>query len=72
MIVTPRNVAADHAALLAVAGMIGAVQGKIAQAGELRFDVVEPRAVVRRVGQFHVVRRRPGPDPGIGGRGQVR
>ena len=36
MAVTPDDVPADHAALLVVAGVVGAVEGEVPQRGELR------------------------------------
>src|SRR3954451_1313852 len=58
--VPPGDVAADHACLVAVGGVVGAVEGEVAQRGELRLDPVEPGAVERRVGDLGVVHRRPG------------
>ena len=72
MAVPPGDVAADHAGLLAVAGVVGAVEGEVAQRGELGLDPVEPGAVERHVGELDVVRRRPVADPGVGLGGQVR
>jgi hypothetical protein len=40
MVVAPDDVPADHAGLLGVAGVVGAVEGEVAQRGELRFDAV--------------------------------
>jgi hypothetical protein len=40
--VPPGDVAADHAGLLVVAGMVGAVQGEVAQRLELSLDPVQP------------------------------
>jgi hypothetical protein len=40
--VSPDDVAADHAGLLAVAVVVGAVEGEVAQGGELGLDAVEP------------------------------
>src|SRR3954469_20238979 len=70
--VPPGDVAADHAGLLAVGRVIGAVEGEVAQGGELRLDAVEPGAVERGVGELDVGRRRPAADPVIAAGGQVR
>jgi hypothetical protein len=35
--------------------MVGAVEGEVAKSFELCLDAVEPRAVVRRVGELDVV-----------------
>jgi hypothetical protein len=40
VVVAPDDVAADHAGLLAVAGVVGAVEGEVAQRGELRLYAV--------------------------------
>ena len=64
--VPPGDVAADHAGLLAVGVVVGAVEREVAQGGELGLDPVEPGAVERDVGQLDVVRRRLLTDPGIG------
>src|SRR3954447_15554227 len=50
--VSPGDVAADHAALLAVGFVIGAVEGEVAQRGELRLDAVEPGAVEGHIGDL--------------------
>lgn len=63
MLVPPNDVAADHAALGLVAGVVGAVEGEVTQGGELGLDPVQPGAVGRGVGDLDVVRRRPRPDP---------
>jgi hypothetical protein len=44
--------AADHAGLRLVAGIVCAVQRKIVQRGELRFDLIEPGAVEPCTGKF--------------------
>lgn len=72
MAVSPDDVAADHAALFLVVGVVGAVEGEVAQGGELGFDAVEPGAVGRGVDDLDVVRCRPGADPLASLRGQVR
>lgn len=59
MLVSPDDVAADHAPLLLVAGVVGAVESEVAQGGELGLDAVEPGAVRRGVGDLHVVRLSP-------------
>jgi tetratricopeptide (TPR) repeat protein len=64
--VAPGDVAADHAGLLAVAGMVGAVESEVAQRGELGLDPVQPGPVKGHVGQLDIVRRCPVPDAGIG------
>jgi hypothetical protein len=38
--VAPDDVAADHAALLFVGGVVGAVEGEVPQRGELGLDAV--------------------------------
>ena len=48
--VSPDDVSTDHAALLLVAGVIGAVEREVAQRGELCLDAVQPRGVRRRRG----------------------
>jgi hypothetical protein len=40
VVVAPDDVAADHAGLLLVGGVVGAVEGEVAQRGELGFDAV--------------------------------
>jgi hypothetical protein len=40
VVVAPDNVPADHAALLLVTGVVGAVEGEVAQRGELGLDAV--------------------------------
>jgi hypothetical protein len=40
VVVAPDDVAADHAGLLFVAGMVGAVEREVAQGGELGLDPV--------------------------------
>jgi hypothetical protein len=70
--VPPDDVAADHAGLLAMGGVVGAVEGEVAQRLELGFDPVQPRRVGRRVGEFDVVRRGPLTDALVGLRRQVR
>jgi hypothetical protein len=40
VVVAPDDVAADHAGLLLVAGVVGAVEREVAQRGELRLDPV--------------------------------
>lgn len=72
MAVSPDDVAADHAALLLVAGVVGAIEGEAAQRGELGLDAVEPGAGGRGVGDLDVVVRSPGGDPLTSLRGQVR
>src|SRR5947209_5455582 len=64
--VPPGDVAADHAGLLLVGAVVGAVEGEVAKRGELGLDSVEPGAVERDVGQFDVVRGGPLADPGVG------
>jgi hypothetical protein len=43
VVVSPGDVSADHAALLLVAGVVGTVEGEVAQGCERGFDAVEPR-----------------------------
>ena len=43
--------------------MVGAVEGEVAQGGELGFDPVQPAGVERDVGQLDVVGRGPVADP---------
>jgi hypothetical protein len=38
VVVAPDDVAADHAGLLVVAGVVGAVEREVPQRGELGFD----------------------------------
>ena len=40
MVVAPDDVPADHAGLLFVAGVVGAIQREVAQRGELRLYAV--------------------------------
>jgi hypothetical protein len=49
--VTPGEIAADHAGLLAVGGVVGAVEGEVAQRGELGLDPVQPARIGRGVGR---------------------
>ena len=42
--------------------MVGAVEGEVAQRGELGLDPVQPGRVRRGVGDLDVVRRRPASD----------
>src|SRR5258708_24039289 len=58
--VPPGDVAADHAVLFAVGGVVGATEGELAQRGELAFEAVHPRGVRGRAG-----------DPGVAGRGPL-
>src|SRR3712207_8482520 len=50
--VPPGDVAADHAGLLAMGLVVGAVEGEIPQGGELGLDPVEPGSVEGDVGQL--------------------
>ena len=70
--VPPGDVAADHAGLLGMAGVIGAVQGKVAQRGELGLDPVQPGGIGGYIGQLDVVGRRPLADPRVVTGRQVR
>src|SRR4051812_40466650 len=72
MAVPPGDVAADHPGLFAVGLVVGAVEGEVAQCGELRLDPIEPGAVERRGGDLDVVRGCPAAYPGIGASRQVR
>src|SRR5215472_6094846 len=45
VVVAPDDVAADHAGLLLVGGVVGAVEGEVAQRGELRLNPVPPGCV---------------------------
>nr|WP_206188866.1 hypothetical protein [Streptomyces hirsutus] len=72
VLVPPDDVAADHAALLLVAGVVGAVQREVTQGGELGLDAVQPGAVGRGVGELDVVSSGPVTDAGVLLRGQVR
>jgi hypothetical protein len=38
VVVAPDEVPADHAGLFAVGGLVGAIEGEVAQGGELGFD----------------------------------
>jgi hypothetical protein len=40
MVVAPDDVAVDHAGLVFVGGMVGAVEGEVPQRGELRLGAV--------------------------------
>src|SRR5215467_7729236 len=71
VVVAPDDVAADHAGLLLVGGVVGAVEGEVAQRRELCLDAVPPGGVRRRVGDLGVVRRRPLPDALVFAGGQV-
>jgi hypothetical protein len=42
VLVPPDDVAADHAALLLVTGVVVAVEGEVAQGGELGLNAVQP------------------------------
>jgi len=70
--VAPADVAADRASLLFVCGVVGAVEGEVAQAGELRLDAVEPARVERHVDEFDVVGVGVVADARVGLGGQVR
>jgi hypothetical protein len=72
VVVAPDDVPADHAGLLPVTGVVGAVEREVAQRRELGLDAVQPGRIRRRIGNLDVVRLRPGSDPGVFGRGQVR
>jgi len=52
--------------------MVGAVQGEVAQSGELGLDAVQPGAVGRCAGELDVVGCGPAANPGVLLRGQVR
>lgn len=58
MAVSSDDVAVDHAVLLFVAAGVGAVQGEVAQRGELGFDDPRHRHLLRR--QQHHLRPTPG------------
>ena len=70
--VSPGDVAADHAVLFAVGGVVGAVECELAQRGELTLQAVHPRGVRRRVGNLDVAGCRPLPDALVLPGGQVR
>jgi hypothetical protein len=70
--VTPGEAAADHAGLLAVGGVVGAVEGEVAQRGELGLDPVQPARIGRGVGKLYVVGCGPDADPGVVVGAQVR
>ena len=70
--VPPGDVAADHAGLVGVARVVGAVHGEVAQRGELGLDAVEPGGVRRGVSDLDVVRLGPVRDPTTLLRRQVR
>jgi hypothetical protein len=72
VVVAPDDVPADHAGLFLVAGVVGAVEREVTQRRELRFYAVQPGRIRRRIGDLGVFRRRPGSDPGVFGRAQVR
>jgi len=50
--VPPDDVAADHAGLLLVGAVVSAVEGEVAQGGELGLDAVHPAGVDRNVGEL--------------------
>lgn len=54
---SPEEVAADHAALLLVAGVAGAIKGEVAHRGELGFHAVEPGVPVATCPRSSVSRR---------------
>ncbi|NAS25919.1 hypothetical protein GT755_30105 [Herbidospora sp. NEAU-GS84] len=58
--------------LPAVVGVIGAVEGELAQRGGLRLDAVRPREVGRRASDLDVVRLGPLSDSLVLFGGQVR
>ncbi len=60
--VAPGDVAADQSGLSGVVGVVGAVQAEVAQGLELSLDAIQPRGVVRGVGQLEVVGLGPSPD----------
>ena len=70
--VSPGDVAADHAGLLGVAGVVGAIHGEVAQRGELGFDAVQPGGIGGHIGQLDVVGRSPLADPWVVTGRQVR
>src|SRR5262249_50081728 len=72
MVVAPDDVPADHAGLFLVAGVVGGVQREGPPRGGLRLDAGLPGRIGRGVGGLDVVGLRPGPDPGVFARGQVR
>src|SRR3954447_4793192 len=53
--VSPCDVAADHAGLLGMGGVVSAVEREVAQRGELGLNPVEPARVGRGIGQLDVV-----------------
>ncbi len=61
----PAEVVTDRGVLLGVGAVVGAVEGEVAQGGELGFDPVQPRAVGRQEHQLDVVGLAPGPDGGV-------
>jgi hypothetical protein len=63
--VPPGDIAADHAGLLGMAGVVGTVQGEVPQRGELRLDAVEPRGIGGHIGQLDVVGLCPLADPRV-------
>ena len=65
MPVPPGDVAADHAGLVGVAVVVGAVENEVVQYGELSFDSNQPRAVERDVSQLDVVLGGPLSDPSV-------
>ena len=72
MLVSPDDVATDHAALGLVAGVVGAVQGKVAQGGELGLDPVQPGGVRWGVGDLDAVDLGLVRDPSAALGGQLR
>src|SRR6266568_5126212 len=69
--VCPVDVAADHAGLLLVAGVVGAVEGEVPQRGELGLDAVQPGRIRRGVGDLDVIRGCPLSDALVFTGGQV-
>src|SRR6266487_271785 len=71
VVVAPDDVAADHAGLLLVAGVVGAVEREVPQRGELGLDAVQPGRIRRGVGDLDIIRGCPLSDALVFTGGQV-
>jgi hypothetical protein len=63
--VAPAHVAGDRGFLSGVAAIVAAVEGEVADRGELALDPVQPRGVAGCVNQLDVVGRAPRDDLGL-------
>ena len=71
MAVGPADVAGDRGFLCGVGGVVAAVEGEVAQCGELRLDPVQPRGVGRGEHLLDIVVGAPVCDLGLAMRGEV-